>query len=70
MAIYVWATAGRGLSPAPLQDCVTDEQCELLLPYLDMEDFTQARAEKSCGSIAGLCTWVRAMVRYLWNDCV
>eukprot|EP01062_Namystynia_karyoxenos_P079539 TRINITY_DN8407_c0_g1_i1.p1 TRINITY_DN8407_c0_g1~~TRINITY_DN8407_c0_g1_i1.p1 ORF type:complete len:4892 (+),score=1969.11 TRINITY_DN8407_c0_g1_i1:217-14892(+) len=46
------------------KDSVNDEHCELLQPYLTMEDFTVERARSACGSLAGLCTWIRSMVHY------
>eukprot|EP00762_Andalucia_godoyi_P004467 ANDGO_08124.mRNA.1 Dynein gamma chain len=46
------------------RDAINDETCELLAPYLEMEDFTTDLARKSSGNAAGLCTWVRAMVTY------
>jgi len=45
-------------------DCITDETCELLEPYLEMDDFTMESAAKASGNVAGLCAWVRAMVTY------
>lgn len=46
------------------KDNINDETCELVMPYLEMEDFTTDLARKSSGNAAGLCTWVRAMVTY------
>ena len=46
------------------KDSVTEEQVELLTPYLMQEDFTVERARVACGSLAGLCTWIRSMVTY------
>eukprot|EP00698_Gefionella_okellyi_P018829 TRINITY_DN568_c0_g1_i2.p1 TRINITY_DN568_c0_g1~~TRINITY_DN568_c0_g1_i2.p1 ORF type:complete len:4478 (+),score=1217.70 TRINITY_DN568_c0_g1_i2:54-13487(+) len=46
------------------KDSVTDETCELLAPYLEMMDFTTEAARKVSGNIAGLCTWIKAMVEY------
>jgi len=46
------------------KDAVTDETCELLQPYLEMIDFSTEAAQKVSGSVAGLCTWVKAMVKY------
>jgi len=45
-------------------DSITDETCELLYPYVEMDDFTFEFAAKASGSIAGLCSWVCAMVEY------
>ncbi|SCU69962.1 Cytoplasmic dynein 2 heavy chain (DYNC2H1), putative [Trypanosoma equiperdum] len=47
------------------KDFINEETCELLLPYLWMDDFTQERARKASGNIAGLCTWVRSMYKYI-----
>ena len=46
------------------RDSVNDEHCELLAPYLSMEDFTVDRAKGACGSLAGLCTWISMMTVY------
>ena len=46
------------------KDNINEETCELLLPYLNMEDFTVQRARQASGNVAGLCTWVRAMFTY------
>jgi dynein heavy chain len=47
------------------KDDINEETCELLLPYLWMEDFTADKARQACGNVAGLCTWVRAMHTYI-----
>lgn len=46
------------------RDRVSDEDVELLYPYLVAEDFTHEAAKKASGAVGGLCTWVRAMVTY------
>eukprot|EP00708_Paratrimastix_pyriformis_P001956 GAFH01000693.1.p1 GENE.GAFH01000693.1~~GAFH01000693.1.p1 ORF type:complete len:4356 (-),score=2006.36 GAFH01000693.1:5-11701(-) len=43
---------------------ITDEQCELLQPYLEMSDFNKEAAAKACGNMAGLASWVGSMVKY------
>lgn len=43
---------------------VNDETVELLGPYIDMPDFEEKSARRVCGSMSGLCTWVRGMVTY------
>lgn len=48
----------------PKKDEINGETCELLLPYLWMQEFTYERAKSACGNVAGLCTWVRAMHTY------
>ncbi|KAJ4458327.1 putative Dyneins heavy chain [Paratrimastix pyriformis] len=42
------------------RDAITDEQVELLMPYLEMEDFTYAKAQKCSGNVAALVNYVRA----------
>eukprot|EP00770_Monocercomonoides_exilis_P005227 MONOS_5201.1-p1 / transcript=MONOS_5201.1 / gene=MONOS_5201 / organism=Monocercomonoides_exilis_PA203 / gene_product=dynein haevy chain 3, outer dynein arm alpha / transcript_product=dynein haevy chain 3, outer dynein arm alpha / location=Mono_scaffold00149:3327-12824(+) / protein_length=3165 / sequence_SO=supercontig / SO=protein_coding / is_pseudo=false len=46
------------------KESITDEQCELLAPYLEMPDFNKDAAKNACGNLAGLCSWIRAMVSY------
>ncbi|KAL0227408.1 hypothetical protein P9112_014732 [Eukaryota sp. TZLM1-RC] len=46
------------------KECITDEICELLEPYFEMEDFTKEAAASVSGNIAGLCSWIRAMTVY------
>ena len=46
------------------KDALTDEQCELVAPYVEQIDFTADAARKVCGNVAGLCTWIMAMVTY------
>ena len=48
------------------RDKVNDEDVELLEPYLTADDFNFNDAKKASGSVAGLCTWVRAMVTYTY----
>eukprot|EP01063_Lacrimia_lanifica_P013617 TRINITY_DN20252_c0_g1_i1.p1 TRINITY_DN20252_c0_g1~~TRINITY_DN20252_c0_g1_i1.p1 ORF type:complete len:4669 (+),score=1741.83 TRINITY_DN20252_c0_g1_i1:139-14145(+) len=43
---------------------INDEDCELLAPYLAMDEFNLDRAKTTSGSVAGLCTWVRMMTTY------
>jgi len=45
-------------------DTITEETCELLFPYLEMDDFTTEMAAKASGNVSGLCDWCRAMVNY------
>ncbi|CCW70907.1 unnamed protein product [Phytomonas sp. Hart1] len=47
------------------KDNINEETCELLLPYLWMEGFTADAARKACGNVAGLCTWVSSMYKYI-----
>lgn len=37
---------------------------ELLLPYLDMDDYNLESAKRICGNVAGLCSWTQAMVDF------
>jgi len=48
------------------RDKINDEDVELLHPYLTAEDFTYDAARKASGSVAGLCTWIKAMVTYTY----
>eukprot|EP00658_Telonema_sp_P-2_P083320 TRINITY_DN8993_c0_g2_i1.p1 TRINITY_DN8993_c0_g2~~TRINITY_DN8993_c0_g2_i1.p1 ORF type:complete len:4024 (-),score=1669.66 TRINITY_DN8993_c0_g2_i1:145-12216(-) len=47
------------------KDEINEETCELLLPYLWMPDFTWQAAKNACGNVAGLCTWVSSMYKYI-----
>ena len=46
------------------KDMINEEMAELLLPYLNMEDFNLESAKKVCGNVAGLCSWVIAMYNF------
>ncbi|GIQ85219.1 dynein heavy chain, partial [Kipferlia bialata] len=46
------------------RDAITNETCELLLPYLEMDDFNVEAAKKSSGNVAGILQWVMAMELY------
>ena len=46
------------------KDKINDETCELLLPYLELENFTAAAAKSASNAAEGLCIWVRAMLDY------
>eukprot|EP00002_Diphylleia_rotans_P021973 TRINITY_DN428_c1_g1_i1.p1 TRINITY_DN428_c1_g1~~TRINITY_DN428_c1_g1_i1.p1 ORF type:complete len:4548 (+),score=958.95 TRINITY_DN428_c1_g1_i1:229-13872(+) len=46
------------------RDQLTDEQVELMEPYLDSDDFNFHEARKAFGNVGALCKWVRAMAEY------
>ena len=46
------------------KECITDEDCELLAPYVDNPLFTVEFAKQASGMAVGLCKWVKAMVTY------
>merc|ERR1719160_17454 len=46
------------------RDDINDETCELLLPYLNLEQFNPGVAKKASGAAEGLCKWVAAMRMY------
>jgi len=45
-------------------DTITEETCELMFPYIEMDDFTTEMAAKASGNVSGLCDWCKAMVSY------
>ena len=46
------------------KETITDEDCELLMPYVEHSLFSAEAAAKASGLAVGLCKWVRAMVTY------
>jgi dynein heavy chain len=46
------------------RDNINDETCELLMPYLNLENFNPAVAKKASSAAEGLCKWVAAMRMY------
>jgi len=46
------------------KDNINDETCELLEPYLSLENFNPAIAKKASNAAEGLCKWVGAMKMY------
>ena len=46
------------------KECITDEDCELLQPYIDHPLFTVEAAKQASGMAVGLCKWVKAMSTY------
>merc|ERR1719379_1699287 len=49
---------------AHTRDDINDETCELLMPYLTLENFNPGVAKKASGAAEGLCKWVGAMRMY------
>jgi dynein heavy chain len=49
---------------AHTRDDINDETCELLMPYLALENFNPGVAKKASGAAEGLCKWVGAMRMY------
>ncbi|CAH1796663.1 unnamed protein product [Owenia fusiformis] len=43
------------------KDLINGEMVELLAPYLEMEDYTFEKAKSTCGDVAGLLSWTKAM---------
>jgi dynein heavy chain len=43
------------------KDTINAETCELLEPYLSMEDYNLESAKRTAGAVAGLCSWTQAM---------
>eukprot|EP01135_Chromosphaera_perkinsii_P008183 Nk52_evm5s1178 gene=Nk52_evmTU5s1178 len=54
-----------GLQNFPL-DTINEEMVEFVEPYKDMEDFNLENAKRVCGDVAGLCSWVLAMIDFYW----
>jgi dynein heavy chain, axonemal len=46
------------------KDSINDETIELLMPYMDMSEFSPKVAKAASLAAEGLCTWVRSMVFY------
>lgn len=46
------------------KDAITDETCELLAPYLEMDDFNKTEAKRVSDNVGGLVVWIQAMVLY------
>merc|ERR1719426_62917 len=49
---------------AHTRDDINDETCELLMPYLALEQFNPGVAKKASSAAEGLCKWVGAMRMY------
>ena len=48
------------------KDTINDETVELMEPVLQMEDFHLEAAKKSCGNVAGLLSWTKAMYTFFF----
>jgi len=46
------------------KESLNEETLELLAPYLEMEDFDASFARRTCGNMAGLCTWVQGLATW------
>uniref|UniRef100_A0AAV2L334 AAA+ ATPase domain-containing protein n=1 Tax=Knipowitschia caucasica TaxID=637954 RepID=A0AAV2L334_KNICA len=46
------------------KDSITEETVELVAPYLQMDDYNMDSAKRTCGNVAGLCSWTQAMVDF------
>jgi len=47
-------------------DTITEEMCELLSVYTEMDDFNKETAAKASGNVSGLCDWCNAMRTYFF----
>ncbi|VDN19317.1 unnamed protein product, partial [Dibothriocephalus latus] len=45
-------------------DTINAETVELMEPYFNMEDFNFTQAKRTCGDVAGLCSWTKAMASF------
>lgn len=46
------------------KDTINEETCELLEPYITMEDYNMETAQKACAQVAGLLSWTLSMTKF------